>query len=486
MKGIKNLFKAAILGCAFLLVGCNTPTNPAGSSSNATPVVGDANWVDYAHNGSVKLELDYKGRSFFKDGVSQFNLKTAIDGDTAHFTEVNGTGETMKARFYGIDTPESTGKVQEYGKPASNYTKEMLKLADSKGTIVISSAQSGYGVPNPDSTGERYVSLVWINTSVKNAPYDQLVLLNLLIVQEGFSWVKNVQDMPQYQETFYQAENQAKVYKLNLFSGEPDPLFNYGDYFDVSLLEVKQELQKTLDDPTHQNIYDGAKIRFQGTVAGFSNNILYLQDYVLYDNDDPSKGGEYCGINIFVGMSDIASKYKKINTYVQVCGLAQNNENFGFQVTDTQGRFPFGSATSDNDAKIIYTPEQNADTEHNLYKFEYTSSELSAVASAKNPYNLENLNCYTIVTNEVKVSRVFISTSYEITLYFENCSFNCYIPFNYKGDPENPTYRWVKEEDFLGKTFTVQGVYVSHKTTSGKINFQIIPNGVQDLVCTSL
>ena len=74
---------------------------------------GDANWVDYASNGSVKLGLDYVNKDFYVDGVGQFSLKTAIDGDTAHFTPlIDSTHQgTMKARFYGIDTPESTGKV---------------------------------------------------------------------------------------------------------------------------------------------------------------------------------------------------------------------------------------------------------------------------------------------------------------------------------------------------------------------------------------
>ena len=61
----------------------------------------------------------------------------------------------------------------------------------------------------------------------------------------------------------------------------------------------------------------------QGTVAGYSNHLLYLQDKVYRDKDDPSQGYEYCGINIFVGMGSISSKYTKLNTFIQVCGLAQ-------------------------------------------------------------------------------------------------------------------------------------------------------------------
>ena len=453
---------------------------------DAPPRKGDKNWVDYTLQ--AKLNLDYVGKDFYVDGIGQFDLKTPIDGDTAHFTPlIDSTGSgLMKAGFYGIDTPESTGKVQEYGKPASNFTKEILKQAQATGTIVVSSAQESYGRPNPDSTGSRYVSLVWVNLNKKNAPMDELVLLNLWIVQEGLSWVKNVQSMPRYESVFYKAEDQAKKYKLNLHSGKPDDSFNYGEYEDTSLLEIKQELELTYSEEGHVNKYDNARIRIQGTVCGFSNHILYLEDYVLYDNDNPALGGEYCGINIFVGMSSISSKYTTLNTYIKVCGLAQYTENYGFQVTDTQGRFPVGSATSENDAEVIYTAAQNVDTEHNMYTFEYTKQQLSQVAEA-NPYNLDCLNCRVRITETLTCNRVFIndSANKEITLYFQGASFNCYIPFNYKGGVEQPfdddTYRWVTEADFLNKKFTLEGVYVLHKTQSGNIKFQIIP-GKYDLV----
>ena len=488
-----------VLALSLGLTACNLPfgnnsDSGEGDTSEAAPgkSKGDANWIDYAANGSVKLGLDYVGKDFYTDGIGQFSLKTAIDGDTAHFTpKVDNTHSgTMKARFFGIDTPESTGKVQEWGKAASKYTKAMLLEADEKGTIVVSSAQDTYGEPEPDSTGSRYVSLVWINLTKKNASKDELQLLNLMIVQEGLSWVKNVQDMPQYSETFYAAQRQAEEYKLKLHSDEPDPDYNFGSYEDVSLIDLKNEVQECLQDPDHENKFDNAKIRFRATVAGFINHVLYLQDYVYYDNDDPSQGGEYVGINVFVGMSDISSKYTKINTYLQICGLAQYTENYGFQVTDTQGRFPVGSATSENDAQIIYTPAQNEETEHNLVEREYTLAQLNTIAKANKPYNLECLNCRTRLVNDegeplvLTVNRIYISegSAKEITLYFEGAEFNCYIPFNYKGDPDRPNYRWIQEDDFLNKKFTLVGTYVLHKTTSNKITFQIIPNGSSDLV----
>ena len=56
----------------------------------------------------------------------EVTVKLYVDGDTTHFnvTEpVNGS-RTLKARYLGINTPESTGKIEEFGKAASNFTRE--------------------------------------------------------------------------------------------------------------------------------------------------------------------------------------------------------------------------------------------------------------------------------------------------------------------------------------------------------------------------
>ena len=493
MKKSSLILKALLIGVGSLyLLSCTktAPSNSSGDNSQTTsetsdPYPGDENWVDYVFDGTVSLDLEYANHDFYTDGIGQFTLKTAIDGDTAHFTPaVDSTGQgTMKARFYGIDTPESTGKVQPYGKAASRFTKEKLYEANEHGTIVVSSAQTGYGKPQPDSTGSRYVSLVWVNLTKKNAPKEELVLLNLWIVQEGLSWVKNVQSMPQYSDTFYAAELQARNYKLKLFSDEDDPDMPTGEYQSVSLLEIKEEVGKCMADSTHQNAFDNTKLRIQGAVAGFSNHILYLQDFYFYDDAQPELGGEYCGINIFCGMGEVPSKYTKRNAYIEICGLAQQTENYGFQVTDVHA-FPTGSPLSDDDSKVILKPEENEGSEHSLYVFQYTNAQLSAVAQATDPYNLECLNCYVQITETLEVERVYISesTSKEVTLYFKNSKFNVFIPFNYKGDPNRPNYRWVLEEDFLGEKFNVTGVYVHHKTANGKNTFQIVPNNKEDLV----
>lgn len=480
----KLLFIPLLALVGGLVVGCvPTQTNTSDSSeSNTTDTSTLPEWVDYVHNGSVTLQIDYQGKDFYKDGIGEMNLHMCIDGDTAHFKPVNTStsSENVKARFYGIDTPESTGKVQMWGKEASLFTQEKLENAAANGTIVVSTYYDSYGAPIPDSTGERYVSLVWINEEKKNAPYDELVLLNLWIVQEGLSWVKNVLEVPAYADTFYAAENQARAYKLCLFSDEIPPHWPTGEYEMTSLLDLKRETVKLLTDPTYESVFDNKKVIIQGTVAGFANHILYLQDYFSEDVSG-TPGGEYAGINIFVGMSPIPSKYTTKNTYLEIHGLAQYSENFGFQITDTEGRYPIVANDSvETNTKILFTAEENVD-EHKLYEFQYTASELSKVVSEQ---NYESLYCAVRVTDAITIRDAYVASSNEITLYVENCEFQIYLTFMYRGDPNSPSWYWTKPEEFIGQSFYLNGIYTYHKTSSGKIVYQVNPITNNDLVWT--
>ena len=427
---------------------------------------------DYVKDGGVKLGLDYTGRDFFTDGLEKVTLLTPIDGDTAHFK--TGSGTTLKARFYGIDTPESTGKVQPWGVPASNFTKEKLKAADSNGTIVVSSPQKTYGKPDPDSTGSRYVSLVWINEKVKNASLDELYLLNLWIVQEGLSMKKNVSDIPEYESAFDNAQAQAVVYKKNMWSGEDDPWFNYEEgYRDVSLLDIKREVEKSINDQSYKNPYDNMKVRFTGVVSSYSDGTLYVQEFYPIDDDHPNEG-EWAGINIFCGMSEISSKFTQPNTYLQVYGLCKDSETFGFQITDTQGKWKAFGAT-DEDCKVLLKAKENIE-EHSLYTFHYTVDELNTVAENK---NCESLFCAVSVEGTLTCKSVYVSDDRALTIKFVEAKFDVYIPYAYHGDQTDAStqvVRWDTEAQFKGKKFRLDsGTYAWHRTTSGKVNFQIIP-----------
>lgn len=460
-KLFASLLSLTLFAPALLLTSCNSE-------------------VDYVHDSNVKLTLDYKDKDFFEDGIGQVDLKYAIDGDTAHFEPLvrNQDDPTViKSRFYGIDTPESTGQIQPYGKGAAKFTAEKLQEADEHGTIVVSAPITSYSKPSFDSTGTRYLSLIWINTEVENAPFDQLYLLNLWLVQEGWSNVKGVNEMPDYADTFYEAEAQAQRLKKNMFSGEDDPEYNYGGYQDVSLLQIKREIEKSLEDPDYVNPYSGAKLRFKGTVAGFADHILYIQDYYSKEQGANYDEGEWAGINFFTGMSPIDSKFTKPGTYLEVCGTATDSELFGFQMTS--GKFLSFSDDEDN-AKVLIPASENTE-EYALKTFAMSGKELS---ESKTRY----LYSPVTLTDTVTVTGGYDSDDGDsVTLYVEDALGNrlpsIYVTFMYRPDADDYLTIWNSVEDFKGKTFKVSGIYGYHKSqSSSSVSYQIIPRNDADLV----
>ena len=484
MKKIK-LFKSIVLAFATLLVvSCSK-----GGGGSDEP-------IDYSENSAVRLSLDYAGHDFFSDGIAQVTLKTPIDGDTAHFYTSNN--KIIKSRFWGVDTPESTGRIEEYGAEASLFTKTKLKEAKTNGTIVVSTARSDYGEPSADSTGERYVSLIWISLDKKNAPFKELRLLNLLIVQEGLSYVKNISDIPEYGDIFIAAESQAKKLKLNLWSGKPAEMFNYGDYQTTSLLDIKHEIEKNIEakikgETDVEYTLNGAKVRVVGTVSGFSDGTMYIQNFYTVEeggngnvtNPYTKEKGEYAGINIFCGMSSVPGKYRTPGTYIEICGNVVVSDVFGYQLTGAEGHFPIvESLAEDDDCKIIISAENNTE-EYQLFTFEYSANDLdNHIKSTDVEVKYESFYCSTKLTEAVECTKFYKSNAGEITLTFGSHKFQAYLTTTYRGNPKNTSQYWNEEEKFVGKSFYISGVFAAY-TGGNTPRFQFVfttPN--TQLLCT--
>lgn len=491
----QRLLTIALLSAVFSLAACQPTVSPATSSadtgdattseasSTVTHSMGDADWIDYAHNGSAKLKLDYKGHDFFTDGVGQVTLKTKIDGDTTHFyggTSGNKSEDNViAARYLGINTPEATGHIEEWGRAASNFTNEHIDNAAKNGTIVLSSTLTEYGAPSKDSN-DRYLCCIWINETEKNCDYKDLTLLNLWIVQNGYSNA-NAMDEPgiaQYSDVFWNAALQAKAYGLHIWSNEPDPDFNYGGYEDISLLDVKREIEAQIADPTHTNKYDNAKARIRGVVAGYSNSVLYLTNFYPAD-DTYAEGaakpkyadGEYAGINIYTGPSAIPDKFTKMNSLIEICGTFVDSETFGFQMSGVS--LP-RVQISDTDGKVVYTPDQ-IPNELKVHEFSMTSTEfINTVKNKDYPF----LNCRVSFTDALTCTGGYDGKN-GMTLYF-GTNLSAYLAFTYSPDGGTTTYR--SYTDFVNKSFKLSGVAGVHKTTSNVYRFQILPNSAADLV----
>ncbi|MBQ4074640.1 MAG: thermonuclease family protein [Clostridia bacterium] len=207
----------------------------------------------------------------------QVSVKTYIDGDTVHFfvPETVMAGGVLKARFLAINTPETTGKIEEYGKRAAAFTKEKLQNAAS---III---ESDNGAWNKDSTGDRYLVWVWYRESI-DAPYRNL---NIEILQNGLA-KPNSSGNNRYGDICLDAIDQAKARKLSLYSGQKDPDFYYGDAIELTLKELRSNPQA----------YNGKKVAFNGIITMNSNNSVYLESYDAETN-------MYFGLSVYYGYS---------------------------------------------------------------------------------------------------------------------------------------------------------------------------------------
>lgn len=256
---------------------------------------GGAEAVDYA--GSITLDMS-------SETVKQeVTVKTFVDGDTTHFhvPESVSPDGVLKARYLGINTPESTGMVQEYGKAASNFTREKLENA---AAILVESDTAEWNV---DSTGGRLLVWVWYKPT-EDAPYRNL---NIELLQNGLANA-NSSAQNRYGETCVAAIEQARALKLNLYSGQPDPDFFYGDAIELTLKELRCDMEE----------YVGKKVAFTGVIStntGASG--VYVESY-------DAETGLYFGIPIFYGygLSGPGLRILRVGNESRIVGTVQYYE----------------------------------------------------------------------------------------------------------------------------------------------------------------
>lgn len=153
-----------------------------------------------------------------------------VDGDTAKFEVPEAMIEYtnsvyVRSRFLNFDTAETfEGGEEEFGKPASNYTCELLTEADQ---IYL---QTDPGDNLFDRYG-RLLAWVWIQTG------DDIELLNYKLVRQGLGEVmylygagetaETMVDGMTYTEWMFEAERLAKLDKLGIYSGLKDIYWDY-------------------------------------------------------------------------------------------------------------------------------------------------------------------------------------------------------------------------------------------------------------------
>lgn len=278
-------------------------TPPVSSMPEAapSPAAAASESIDYA--ASVKPS----GADTAKQEVT---VKSFVDGDTVHFLvpESIMPSGVLKARFIGIDTPESTGKIEEYGKAASEFTKEKLSRAHS---IMIESDDGNWDF---DSTGGRYLVWVWYKAE-KAGEYRNL---NIELLQNGLARAYSSANN-RYGSTCTAAINRAKANKLNLYSGEKDPDFYYGDAVELTLKELRCGIEG----------YNGKKVAFEGVITINSGNGVFIEDY-------DAETDRYYGISAYYGygLSGAGLDILSVGNRARIVGTVQYYEAGGcYQVS---------------------------------------------------------------------------------------------------------------------------------------------------------
>ncbi|MFJ8245157.1 thermonuclease family protein [Peribacillus asahii] len=121
------------------------------------------------------------------------SLQKCTDGDTAQFSKVG------KTRFLYIDTPESTNKVESYGKTAAKYTCDKLKKAKKIELQYDGTKKDKYG---------RTLAWVWVDGK----------LLQKELIKKGY--VKKFYDYGtySYEKELIQLQKEAQKKKVGYWS----------------------------------------------------------------------------------------------------------------------------------------------------------------------------------------------------------------------------------------------------------------------------
>lgn len=383
--------------------------------------------VDYVS----QLKLDMNSTSLKK----VVTVKNYVDGDTTHFwADVDSTG-VVKARYLAINTPESTGRIEEYGKQASKFTKEKLKNASS---ILIESDDNKW---NTDANG-RYLVWVWYKTS-EDADWRNL---NIEILQNGLAIASNTAEN-RYGSTAIAALNQAQEHKLKVFSGEKDPEMYYGEAQEITLKELRCNIES----------YSNIKVAFEGNIVLDSGGSVYIEEY---DEDS----GLYFGISVYYGTANLSATGMKILTKgnrVRIVGSVQYYETGDlWQISGLQYK-PRDPKNADNIQKI-----EDEGGHEPAYPLIDPATFLGKVTvqngddSIEMDYANATLNT-SIAMNELKVKSIYTTTA-ESSSSVGAMTFTCetkdgqtvYIRTTVLKDADGNV---ITKDAYLGKTINVKG-----------------------------
>lgn len=404
------------------------------NNSSSDDIIDPVNYVS-------QLKLDLNSAT----AKTEATVKIYIDGDTTHFNvpETVVKGGVLKARYLAINTPESTGKVEPYGKVASDFTKSRLKEATS---IILESDNSTW---NADSTGTRYLVWIWYKTATSSEYRN----LNLEILQNGLcignSTLNNI-----YGETCMSALNQAKAMKLNLYSGKEDPTFYYGEAIPMTLKELRLNMTDYLQKT----------VAVEGVITRFYNDGVYFEEY---DEESDMYFGMYAYYSKtanarILDLMDIGNRVRLVGTVTEFQGSYQiSGLIYDKYKPDSLGNCKLLS--KDNEASYRVTTVEDYLGKKDITVYVPDEENPEQTVEKQLTFDYAELALYTTITvNNLKITKTY-ATSSENVLSNGAVTITC----DYNGKTVTVRTMPFKDENnqligkdyyTIGKTINVRGV----------------------------
>jgi micrococcal nuclease len=134
-----------------------------------------------------------------------------VDGDTAVFRLSNGTQE--KVRFIGVNTPESTTKIEPYGKEASKYTTQKLWVGRKVFLEKDVEARDRYG---------RLLAYIWLDkpTAITSGEV-RVKMFNAKLANDGYAQQMTIPPNVKYAEYFRTFCGEARSAGRGLWADQP-------------------------------------------------------------------------------------------------------------------------------------------------------------------------------------------------------------------------------------------------------------------------
>ncbi len=380
-KLIKAIFTTLVIG---MMASCGSnddgPLTPADLEKRGTPVTDKTKLRD----------PNFETKDFIDTGIGLVeSVAFCTDGDTTNFmVKHNGKYEKITIRYNGIDTPESTGRIEPWGKQASKFNADKLNNAY---RVVLDCERNIYDTV--DGNG-RYLGMVWYQ-STKDSDFRNL---NLELVELAYSKNYNYETESVYFKAFKEAGDYAERCGAKVY-GERDPIFDYSEHiyeyvngygvqgiYD-NYYDYQNENGETVPGIGETETHSGSKCHVKGVVIGMIGD-----SFVLRDLFKAEKTGLYATIYCFTAYGSSMASILKVGLVVEFyCTATQFNGNIQLSNINVKfsGKQKFVVENDyENDEFIPFTgptkdyPELNLDP----ISIDNTTATKAILESKKNQY----------------------------------------------------------------------------------------------------